>query len=155
MSRTLRCIFFILTIIPFSSTGNTNSKMTAASATEGIEVLDIMLGDDREILLNKLKIMSPEMAHWVTDFAYGEVISRPQLDLRTRELSTIAALTAMGTAKPQLRTHIGMALNAGATPVEIIEVIMQMTVYAGFPAGLNGIQIAYKVFEEKKIKVVK
>ncbi len=91
------------------------------------------------------------MADWITDFAYGDVVSRPGLDLKTRELATVAALTALGHAQPQLKAHIGGALNAGCEPQEIIEVILQMAVYAGFPASLNGINAAREVFNNRGI----
>lgn len=68
------------------------------------------------------------------------------LDLRSREIATVAALTAMGNAAPQLKVHIGAALHVGLTQDEIVEVIMQMAVYAGFPAALNGLFAAKEVF---------
>lgn len=58
----------------------------------------------------------------------------------------VAALTAMGNAAPQLNVHIQGALNVGVTRTEVIETIMQMAVYAGFPAALNGIAAARQVF---------
>jgi len=97
-------------------------------------------------LRDSLADVAPELGDWIVDFAYGDVVSRPQLDLRTRELATVAALTALGTAGPQLRSHIKGALNAGCTPREIVEVILQMSVYAGFPAALNGVAAAREVF---------
>ena len=111
-----------------------------------------MLGNNQKFILKKLEDLTPEMAGWVVDFAHGEVVSRPKLDLRTKELATVAALTAMGTAEPQLKTPIGMALNAGTTASEILETIMQITVYADFPAGLNGIRVVRDVFKEKEIR---
>ena len=59
---------------------------------------------------------------------------------------TLSLVTALGTAGPQLRSHIKGALNAGCTPREVIEVILQMSVYAGFPAALNGVAAAREVF---------
>ena len=79
------------------------------------------------------------------------VVSRPALDLRSRELATVAALTALGNARPQLEAHIGGALNAGCTPREVLEVILQMAVYAGFPASLNGVAAARTVFAARGI----
>ena len=61
---------------------------------------------------------------------------------------TVAALTAMGCCMPQLKVHIKGALNVGCTKQEIIEIIIQMAVYAGFPVALNGISAAKEVFEE-------
>ena len=78
--------------------------------------------------------------------------SRPGLDLKSREISTVAALTAMGTALPQLKVHVHGALNVGCSPQEIIEVMIQMAVYAGFPAALNGIFVAKEVFDERNLK---
>lgn len=119
----------------------------------GIATLDIILGGNSEAAPEKLTDIAPEMAEWIADFAYGDVISRPQLDLRSRELATVAALTALGNAQTQLKAHIKGALNAGCAPQEILEVIMQMAVYAGFPASLNGISAAREVYETRGIKV--
>ncbi|ENH5012769.1 carboxymuconolactone decarboxylase family protein [Klebsiella pneumoniae] len=63
-----------------------------------------------------------------------------------REIATIAALTALGNAEPQLKVHIAAGLNVGLTQEEITEAIMQMAVYAGFPAALNGLFAARAVF---------
>lgn len=71
--------------------------------------------------------------------------SRPGLDLKSREIATVAALTALGNAQPQLKVHIHGALNVGCTRKEVVEIIIQMAVYAGFPAALNGIFAAKAV----------
>ena len=118
----------------------------------GMTTLDIITGGDTQRRLGALTDIAPELGEWITDFAYGDVVSRPGLDLRSRELATVAALTALGNAQPQLKAHIGGALNAGCTPQEILEVIMQMAVYAGFPASLNGISAAREVFSVRGIK---
>ena len=70
------------------------------------------------------------------------------LDLKSRQIATIAALTALGDTKPELNNHIKGALNVGCDRQEVIEVIIQMAVYAGFPRAINGINIAKEVFEE-------
>ena len=152
MFESLKPIILIFMVIPLSYGLEQDHAPHKPQGEKGTEVLERMLRNDQKFILKKLEDVSPEMARWVVDFAYGEVVSRPQLDLRTRELATVSALTAIGTAESQLKTHIGMALNAGATAREILETIMQMTVYASFPAGLNGILIARDVFREKEIK---
>jgi 4-carboxymuconolactone decarboxylase len=58
----------------------------------------------------------------------------------------VAALTALGNAAPQLKVHIHGALNVGCSREEVIEITMQMAVYAGFPAALNGLFAAKEVF---------
>jgi 4-carboxymuconolactone decarboxylase len=102
-----------------------------------------------EQTLASLESSAPDLADYVVEFVFGDIFSRPGLDLKSRELATVAALTALGTAGPQLRAHIRGALNAGLSEREIVEIIVQMAVYAGFPAALNGIQAAREVFSER------
>ena len=152
MFKSLELVILIFMVIPLSYGLEQDHAPHETRAEKGTEVLGRILGNDQKSILKKLEDLSPEMTRWVVGFAYGEVVSRTQLALRTRELATVAALTAMGTAEPQLKTHIGMALNAGTTASEIRETIMQITVYADFPAGLNGIRVVRDVFKEKEIK---
>lgn len=97
-------------------------------------------------VIDSLADIAPDFARYVVEFPFGDIFSRPGLDLRTRELITVAALTAMGHAAAQLKGHIQLALSAGCARQEILETIMQMAVYAGFPAALNGLFIAKEVF---------
>ena len=110
-------------------------------------------GKQGQRVVDALKDISPEFADLLIEFPFGDVYSRPGLDLRSREIATVAALTAMGTAAPQLKVHVHGALNVGCTPQEIIEVMIQMAVYAGFPAALNGLFAAKEVFDERDIKI--
>jgi 4-carboxymuconolactone decarboxylase len=103
-------------------------------------------GHAGEAVVDSLKDIAPDFATYLLEFPFGDIYSRPGLDLRTRELATVAALTAMGTAPAQLKVHIHGALNVGCGRAEIAEVIMQMAVYAGFPAALNGLAAAKEVF---------
>ncbi|MCC7550082.1 MAG: carboxymuconolactone decarboxylase family protein [Methanobacterium sp.] len=120
---------------------------------KGIEKLKIMNPDSYKTLEENLEDIAPDMARYVAEFAYGDIYSRSELDMKTRELVTIASITTLGSAQPQLKSHIHGALNVGCTPEEIIEVIMQMAVYAGFPKALNGIFSAKEVFEERDEKI--
>jgi 4-carboxymuconolactone decarboxylase len=86
------------------------------------------------------------------EFGFGDIYSRPHLDLRAREIATIAALAALGNAQPQLRIHIEAALNVGCTRDEIVEVFMQRALYAGFPAAQNALFAAHEVFAAKSLK---
>jgi 4-carboxymuconolactone decarboxylase len=120
----------------------------------GKELLDRINPENADRLSENLRDVAPDMARLVFEFAYGDVYSRPGLDLRTRELATIAALTALGNATPQLKSHVHGALNAGCARQEIVEVMIQMAVYAGFPAALNGLYAAKEVFSELDIHKV-
>lgn len=103
-------------------------------------------GHAGEKVIASLADIAPDFATYVLEFSFGDIYSRPGLDLRAREVATIAALTAMGNAAPQLKVHIKAGLNVGLSREEIIEIIMQMAVYAGFPAALNGLFAAKEVF---------
>ncbi|MEU2554488.1 carboxymuconolactone decarboxylase family protein [Streptomyces sp. NPDC013313] len=97
-----------------------------------------------------LEGIAPGFADLLIEFTLGDIHSRPGLDVKTRELITVAALTAMGTANLQLKTHVDSAMNVGWTKEEIIETITQMAVYAGFPAALNGFFAAAEVFAARE-----
>lgn len=115
----------------------------------GWETLASINSEAGERIMAMLKDICPDMARLVIEFPYGDIYSRPGLDIKTRELITIAALTTLGTAQPQLKAHVGNALNSGCSKEEIVETIMQMSVYAGFPAALNGLFVAQEVFESR------
>lgn len=106
-------------------------------------------GKAGETVIASLAGIAPDFATYLIEFPFGDIYSRPGLDLRAREIATIAALTAMGTAAPQLKVHIEAGLNVGLSRDEITEIIMQMAVYAGFPAALNGLFAARDVFATK------
>lgn len=112
----------------------------------GLAKLEEIDGAAGTNVIASLRDIAPDFARYLIEFPFGDIYSRPGLDLRSREMAVVAALTAMGNAAPQLKVHIGGALNVGVKPEEIIEVIMQIAVYAGFPAALNGLFAAKEVF---------
>lgn len=112
----------------------------------GQEMLQQVDGKGGEAVVESLKDIAPDFARYLLEFPFGDIYARPGLDLRNREIATVAALTALGNAAPQLKVHIAAARHVGLTQDEIIEVIMQMAVYAGFPAALNGLFAAKEVF---------
>ena len=116
----------------------------------GQEMLQKVDGKGGDAVVESLQDIAPDFAQYLIEFPFGDIYSRPGLDLRSREIATVAALTALGNAAPQLKVHIGAALHVGLTQDEIIEVIMQMAVYAGFPAALNGLFAAKEVFASPK-----
>jgi 4-carboxymuconolactone decarboxylase len=118
----------------------------------GWEKLKEVDGEAGESVIASLQEIAPDLARYVIEFPFGDIYSRPGLDLKSRQIATVAALTALGNAQPQLKVHIHGALNVGCTREEVIEVIMQMAVYAGFPAALNGIFVAKEVFKERDTK---
>lgn len=103
-----------------------------------------------EALAGKYDDLFPDFAETLIEFAYGRLYARGGLDLRTRQIATVAALTAMGgQTGPQLRVNLEHALAAGATRRELLEVILQMSVYGGMPAAVNGMNVAIELFQER------
>jgi len=115
----------------------------------GWEKLKEVDGEAGERVIGSLADIAPDFARYLIEFPFGDIYCRPGLDLKSREIAVVAALTALGNAAPQLRVHINGALNVGCTRQEVVEVIMQMAVYAGFPAALNGMFAAKEVFKER------
>ncbi|SDN88334.1 4-carboxymuconolactone decarboxylase [Methylobacterium phyllostachyos] len=112
----------------------------------GLDQLRAISGPQGAAVVESLNDIAPDLGRYIVEFAYGDVFARPGLDVKTRELATVAALTAMGTAAPQLKVHMQAALRVGASRQEIVETVMQMIPYAGFPAALNAISTARDAF---------
>lgn len=112
----------------------------------GRQALNAIDGQAGRNVIDALQDIAPDFATYLFEFPFGDIYSRPGLSLRDREIATIAALAAMGTAQPQLKVHIEAGLNVGLSQEEITEVLMQMAVYAGFPAALNGLFTAKEVY---------
>ncbi|BCA30791.1 carboxymuconolactone decarboxylase family protein [Metapseudomonas otitidis] len=115
----------------------------------GLAKLKEIDGEAGERVVESLAGIAPDFARYLVEFPFGDIYSRPGLDLKSREIAVVAALTALGNAAPQLKVHVHGALNVGASRTEIVETIMQMAVYAGFPAALNGLAVAREVFEQR------
>ena len=121
---------------------------------QGLAKLTEIDGEAGEKVIRSLADICPDLGKYIIEYPFGDIYQREGLDLKTRELVTVAALTALGHCQPQLNVHINGALNVGCTQQEIVEVILQMSVYAGFPAALNGMFVAKTVFSEQKLSVV-
>ena len=80
----------------------------------------------------------------VTEYCWGAVWSRPGLDRRTRSLLNIGMLAALN-RQHELGVHVRGALNNACTPEEIQEVLLQVAIYAGVPAGIEGFRTAAPV----------
>jgi len=123
--------------------------MTQDRYQRGLEKLKEIDGEAGERVIESLRDIAPDFARYVIEFPFGDIYCRPGLDLKMREIAVVAALTALGNAAPQLRVHINGALNVGCTRQEVLEAIMQMAVYAGFPAALIGLFAAREVFQQR------
>jgi len=133
--------------------GNTEGNdMDDARMTKGREILARLNPQAEADLHAALDPIAPDMVGLVVAFGYGDVYARPGLATPDRQVATIAALTALGNAEPQLAFHIAAGLSAGLTPQEVVETIYTTTVFAGFPAGLNALATARRVFRERGVR---
>ena len=128
--------------------GFRDNSITMSRYEKGKEVLEEIQQRSVEEIFNDLEDIAPDLGRFVVEFPYAEIYTRSGVDLKTRELCTVAALTVLGTI-PQLKEHINAALNVGNSETEIVEIIMQMSAYCGFPKSINGIVAAKEVFEER------
>lgn len=115
----------------------------------GLQVLARIDGHAGTAVIDSLADVSPALGHHVAAFAFGDIYDRPGLDPHSRQLVTIGVLTALGGCEPQLKVHIGAALNVGLSREEITEAILHASVYAGFPRALNATFVAKAVFDER------
>ncbi|AIW13868.1 carboxymuconolactone decarboxylase family protein [Vibrio tubiashii] len=115
----------------------------------GLEQLDKIDGKAGRNVIESLEDVCPDLAKFIIEYPFGDIYTREGLDIKSREIATVAALTALGNCAPQLKVHLHAALNVGCSEEEIKEVILQMSVYAGFPAALNGMFAFKEVLAEK------
>ncbi len=122
--------------------------MTASALEKGRDLSARLNPDLEEILAGRYDALVPGFAESLIEWAYGRHYAREGLDLKTRQLCTVAALTVLGgQTAPQLKVNIEHSLAAGASKAEILEAIWQMAVYGGLPAAINGLNAAMEVFE--------
>ncbi|WP_114312937.1 carboxymuconolactone decarboxylase family protein [Thermus caldifontis] len=101
-------------------------------------------GEKEEAIEKALKEVDEDLFRYIRDFAYEEVLARPGLDLRTRELLAITALIALGSPK-ELATHLEGALRVGAKEEEVRETILQSALFLGFPRALAAMKLFHQV----------
>jgi 4-carboxymuconolactone decarboxylase len=116
-----------------------------ARRERGARKIGEILGQRPEQVDESLAI-APQLARYVLETIYGEIYQSTALDARTRQIVTVGALATLGTAGPQLRTHIGGALRCGVSREEIVEVMMQLVPYVGVAAAINGVAACREVF---------
>ncbi|MFN3169506.1 MAG: carboxymuconolactone decarboxylase family protein [Hyphomicrobiales bacterium] len=114
----------------------------------GTKILDELHPDAYGAVKDAMADIAPDFADFISDFAFGDIYGRQDLALRDRQITTIAALAAIGHASPQLKVHIQAGARVGLSRREIVEILMQIALYAGFPATLNALAVAKEAFAE-------
>lgn len=113
----------------------------------GLKTFTAVTGEVGEKFVENLNEISPDFSRYLIEYPFGDVYNRPGLDVKTRELVTLSALAALGYAEPEVKAHVRVALNSGVSREEIIEIFIQISVYAGFPAAINALLAAREVFQ--------
>ena len=119
--------------------------MTQSAFDKGMATRKAVMGED--FVANALGSATPftqPIQDHITRAAWGDVWQRPGLDLKTRSLITVAMLTALG-KQNELKGHVRGALNNGATPAEIQEVLLHAAVYCGVPTAVEAFRSANEV----------
>ena len=126
-------------------------KMTDETDNDRFErghaLLNKIHGTTGQDVLKGISEVSPDLSKFITEYAFGDIYSREVLPIRDRQIATISSLITLGDAQSELKVHIKAGLNVGLSKQEIIEIILQMSLYAGFPRAIHAIKAAKEVFE--------
>ncbi|MCU7812205.1 MAG: carboxymuconolactone decarboxylase family protein [Candidatus Thiodiazotropha sp. (ex Notomyrtea botanica)] len=118
---------------------------------KGIETLKKLIGEERtENVIERFKDLSPAFENEAISVVFGRTWSRDAIDAKTRSLCSIGILSALG-RHGALRIVFGIALSNGATVEEITEALLQVAIYAGYPAALDALPVLQEVLKEKGI----
>jgi 4-carboxymuconolactone decarboxylase len=100
-------------------------------------------------LIARYEDLAPDFTRYLVEFAFGEIYAR-EGDLKHRELIAISSLATMGGCDAQLETHVHGAFNVGLTEGEIVEAVMTLIPYIGFPKALNAMAVVKRVVEKRR-----
>jgi len=144
-------LIFLFGQLCYGQKTNGETKMEHSDRyQQGWEKLKKIDGEAGEKVINSLKDISPDLGKFIIEYAFGDIYTRDGLDLKSKEIAVVASLTAMETALPQLKVHINGALNTGSSINKVKEVILQMSVYSGFPSSINGMNALKDVLKERQ-----
>lgn len=117
---------------------------------KGLEARKSVLGEAYvTAAMNRMDAFNEPLQQLVTEYCWGAIWTRPGLDRRTRSLLNLAMLTTLNRGH-EFKLHVQGALNNGVSQSEIMETLLQATVYAGVPAGVEAFRLAREVFESAK-----
>ena len=135
-------------VVSVSSFMHPSSTEPSERFLRGQATLSSIHGHVGEGVMRALQEIAPDFARLIIEFPYGDIYARGVLSPRERQIATIASLATQGNAPTELKAHLQGGLNVGCTRQELVEVLMQMAVYAGFPAALNALFVAKELFAE-------
>ena len=130
------------------STGYSKGRWSDEAYQRGMERRDRMVGGAGTRRRKMMAAIHPDLERMMLEHAWGDVLSRPGLDERTRELVTLGILLALGRDRETL-THFVAALNIGIGKDELAELLIHTSVYAGFPAMVTGAHLLAEALEAR------
>lgn len=158
--RTRRHIVGLIAALPVAGVAGSMAASAAGQAVtgnerhvRGIDLLRRIGGPQFDGPINALARTSPDMARFTVEFPYGDVLSRDGLDLRARQICTVATLIAQGSSQPQLRFHMDGLLNAGGQPGDLVELMFLSTAVLGFPAAIDAAALVREIFRDRAIEL--
>jgi 4-carboxymuconolactone decarboxylase len=116
----------------------------------GLQKLIEMEGDVGRNVIAMMDAISPEFTQYLVEFVFGDIYSRKGLDLKTKEIITLASMATLGTVPLQVKVHIHVAMNLGCSEQDIIEILLQLIPSCGMAVPMNALLIAKEVFEERR-----
>ncbi|TIQ28755.1 MAG: carboxymuconolactone decarboxylase family protein [Mesorhizobium sp.] len=117
----------------------------------GMEVLRRIGGEGFDLPAKRLAEASPDLARFMVEYPYGDILSRPGLDLPLRQICTVSCLMALGSVQPQLKFHMTGFLNAGGRPRDLVELLFVSVAVLGFPSAVGSIALVREIFQERRI----
>jgi 4-carboxymuconolactone decarboxylase len=115
---------------------------------KGYETLQKLTGDASQQVIENIQSFSPDFGKMMIEFGFGDVYSRPALDLKQRELITLTSLITQGAADRQLLFHFKAALHVGWSVQELIELIIHCAAYSGFPKASYALEVLQQLSDE-------
>jgi 4-carboxymuconolactone decarboxylase len=104
-----------------------------------------------EAVVNSFNDLAPDIGRAIVEHSYGDIFSRAGIDAKTRELAACSALAAVGSKATEtpLRVHVNAALTAGATQAEIVETLLNVLPYRGYPAVEESMRVVGEEFRKR------
>jgi 4-carboxymuconolactone decarboxylase len=124
--------------------------MSVEQEQRGLQKLREIAGEQAAHPLGDWDAIAPDMRRYIIEFVAGDILSRPGLDAKSRQLATVAMLAALSYAPDEFKMHFAGALRLGWTREELVEVLLQTAVFAGFPAALNALTWAQEVLSKQE-----
>jgi 4-carboxymuconolactone decarboxylase len=117
----------------------------------GVDIAQqLAAGDLEEFLASRIAELAPDFARMAIEFTFGDLYARDTLELRDREIVAISSLAVLSDTGPHLRNHVRAALRLGVSKCEVIEILMQTALYAGFPAALNALASCHDLLTDER-----